>query len=594
FLIAVLIWFGGFMAVISRWAAAGFTAWSIARRGSRVADPAYLELLQDLSIKLGIRRNVQLVRSEDPGSPFTFGLFNSTVVLPFDCHSWDLERRRIVLTHELAHIKRRDCLVQAIAQVACGVYWINPMVWLSARKLRIESERACDDWVLADGVMASDYADHLVRIARSIKMASCPEPAALMIARPSQLQSRLESILDPKANRAKTAAPALAIAIVGLVALAPLAAIRPIVRAAGPVSENRQQGSNNGRTDAPISSNAAVNAPGNAQLTLDALAGIAPSQPADTRQQSEQPASSSPDPTAQGSSNGVATAQEREAAGAPSQSDSQEKETGKGQREPSATDKIAVQALTEALKDPDPQVREEAIHALLNTNLQVAALEPVINAALKDSNAQMREQGVWALGVRGGPGAAQRLAEALKDSDPQVRAKAAWGLGLQGDSASIGALISALKDSDGEVQAQAAWALGLKGDDRAIEPLVEALRTAHPQARAQAAWALGLKGNSRAVAGLIGALKDSEARVRSTAAWALGLKGDANCIPALKDALKDANQEVRRQAAWALGMRLMSAAGDGDNETEDERDGQLAPNPKARPRPQPRPAAPHF
>ena len=80
---------------------------------------------------------------------------------------WPTDRRRDVLLHELAHVKRLDCLTQALAQVACALYWFNPRHGSRARRMRVERERACDDLVLGAGTRASDYAGHLLEMAQA-------------------------------------------------------------------------------------------------------------------------------------------------------------------------------------------------------------------------------------------------------------------------------------------------------------------------------------------------------------------------------------------------------------------------------------------
>ena len=99
--------------------------------------------------------------------PVTAGILAPVVILPEGSEEWDNERCRAVLMHELAHVRRRDLVFHIVSRIACAVYWFNPLVWYAARKLRSESERACDDLVLNRGAHASAYADHLLQIVRA-------------------------------------------------------------------------------------------------------------------------------------------------------------------------------------------------------------------------------------------------------------------------------------------------------------------------------------------------------------------------------------------------------------------------------------------
>jgi beta-lactamase regulating signal transducer with metallopeptidase domain/protocatechuate 3,4-dioxygenase beta subunit len=219
-------WLQGALAVLST----PMAGWVALRRWTRQAEPIddaeWIALLSDLTARLGLSRQITLLRGARAAMPMTWGWFRPVVLLPADADAWDLDRRRDVLLHELAHVKRLDCLAQAIARWACAVCWFHPLAWVAARRMRIERERACDDVVLLAGARASDYAGHLLEIARGLQVPLAAALAAMSMARPSQLEGRLRAILDPARHRGrpdlKTAAIALLSAILILLPLAML------------------------------------------------------------------------------------------------------------------------------------------------------------------------------------------------------------------------------------------------------------------------------------------------------------------------------------------------------------------------------------
>ncbi len=73
-------------------------------------------------------------------------------------------------------------------------------MWLACRRLQRESEHACDDAVLRAGVDATDYASHLVELARALTRPRTVLPAPAM-ARPSTLEGRIAAMLNARLNR---------------------------------------------------------------------------------------------------------------------------------------------------------------------------------------------------------------------------------------------------------------------------------------------------------------------------------------------------------------------------------------------------------
>jgi beta-lactamase regulating signal transducer with metallopeptidase domain len=322
------------------WYASGHVigAWRI-RRVRLAPEP-----LQSAAEALAGRQVRVLIADGDHG-PFVRGVFRGTIVLPAAAETWDADRKRTVLLHELAHLRRGDCRVQLLAQIACAVYWFNPLIWIAARALRIEREHACDDEVLARGATPSAYAADLLDLARRRQL----RPASLSVlamARASDLESRLVAILT--SGRALTPRRATKFAVT--LAFCSLAVVvsgarRPEVRQPSAASAVLQPDDDPER--------AAM------RLALD----------------------SSPDAVP-----GLIAALK--------DSDSQVREKaalGLGWR----SDQRVLQPLITALRDNDSQVREKAAIALgsLADPRAVAPLE----AALKDPDSQVREKAATGL-----------------------------------------------------------------------------------------------------------------------------------------------------------------------------------------------------
>jgi beta-lactamase regulating signal transducer with metallopeptidase domain len=130
-------------------------------------------------------------------------------------------------SHEVAHIERCDWLVQVLAEAARTVYWFNPLFWLLCRRLRAESEHACDDVVLNAGINANDYAAHLLELAHTLRTSIPAWSPVLSMAKPPHLERRFVAMLNPSLNRKPVSYKAVLIAcgLASLVAV-PLAAVR--------------------------------------------------------------------------------------------------------------------------------------------------------------------------------------------------------------------------------------------------------------------------------------------------------------------------------------------------------------------------------
>ncbi|MDE3156627.1 MAG: HEAT repeat domain-containing protein [Acidobacteriota bacterium] len=397
--------------------------------------------------QLAIARPIRLLTGVGTPIPLTWGTLRPIVLLPDDAGSWSAERRQVVLLHELAHVKRLDCLSQVLGRLARAAHWFNPLAWLAVRQLGRERERACDELVLASGTRASDYAQHLLAFARPCTADGWPAAVAMPMARQSQLESRLRTILNPHAPQpprgvaGKVVVAATAAGLVLAVATVhPTAtAARAATPAPGPVGV---------AAPAPQPAMPAPAAPAPAPNASAVPAPVAPEAPMPIAAPAAAPAAPpAPAPAAQPAPGAPAAAVPSAAPAPPS-------------RHLRPADGSLVQQFIEDLKAPDADRRERAASLLGLLDAGSDGVTALIGAA-HDPDAQVREKAVISLGLQGDGRAFSTLVDALKDRNAQVREKAAIGLGLLGDLRAVDPLRQATHDPDPQVREQASNALTL-------------------------------------------------------------------------------------------------------------------------------------
>ena len=223
----VWVWLVGSLLGLLRLGAGLIWAAWIARRAHPLISADWREVVGQASAALGITRRVPVLITRRVTVPVALGLFRHRILVPEQAHQWDGQRRRVVLLHELAHVRRNDCLMQALSRLAAAVHWINPLVFLASWQLRVEQERAADDLVLTSGIDGPDYAQHLCAIAETARPLLFPEWATLAMARSSKFEQRIQAILDAtRARRQPSWGLAAAALCAACLAVAPLAAIR--------------------------------------------------------------------------------------------------------------------------------------------------------------------------------------------------------------------------------------------------------------------------------------------------------------------------------------------------------------------------------
>jgi uncharacterized protein (TIGR03435 family) len=188
--------------------------------------PAGQRLVDSLAREAGLRRSTEVLLHASLAVPATCGITRHAILFPIDADSWPHEDILRAAVHEVEHIRRADCCVNAVTRAICAAYWFHPLVWIAWRRLGLEAERACDDAVLRRAE-AAGYASQLVELAG--RLSANPRHPLLAMASRGDLVQRVKAVLDERQARGGvgfTVASAVALAACALVvAISPLQAV---------------------------------------------------------------------------------------------------------------------------------------------------------------------------------------------------------------------------------------------------------------------------------------------------------------------------------------------------------------------------------
>jgi HEAT repeat protein/beta-lactamase regulating signal transducer with metallopeptidase domain len=473
----LLLWFVGTGLCLLRFAVGVGKVHGITRRATPLTSGTVVPDVALLVRLMGIRWAPRIVYSEETSVPLTWGLFDPVIMLPATAREWPTERFRVVVLHELAHVKRWDYAWHVVSIVARALYWPNPLVWTASRRAALDREQACDDRVLELGEAPHAYAGHLVELAQLSSSRQAAIGGAVAMAPRSTLGKRVKAVLDVASERGHLswglAVPGAL--FIGVVALT-LAAFDPFGQ--GPHAE--------------------------------VIAGL-----------------SDPDPAVR--QKAAWSLGEREALEAVPALIAALRDEDPRVRGLVAwalgeiKDRRAVRPLLDGMYDPDVYVRERTIEAI-GEHESGLAVEPLIRV-LDDPIPTVRAAAVWALGEIRSPDATEALLDVLKsDPDRRTLIRAAYSLANLRGRRAPAALLGYLHDVAGtpdSVRYLAAQVLMRNASPVVVEGLIQGLDDPAPFVREAVVRSLGVLGDERAVGALIFRIRDPDPDVRSAVAWAL-------------------------------------------------------------------------
>ena len=196
-------------------------------RQSKAVEPWVQRSGHEVAATLGLVKTPQISVLPANISPFVWWLGGRPQIFLSQVAMEQLQpsELRLVLAHEMVHIKRFDHCVRWLEWLAAAALWWNPVMWVARKQLRLTEEMACDAAVVQmTGVAKYDYASSLLNMAEILaKSTNRPPTVASEFNSGGDLEKRLKMIISNKqlnisqGMRMLTIALAVCIFPVGLV-----------------------------------------------------------------------------------------------------------------------------------------------------------------------------------------------------------------------------------------------------------------------------------------------------------------------------------------------------------------------------------------
>jgi beta-lactamase regulating signal transducer with metallopeptidase domain len=161
----VIAWLGGVMVFSIRLIGGWFTAARLRRVKSWPAPGEWQQTVGRLVGRMGIAHSVRLTISSLVEAPAVVGWLRPVILMPVGALTGlPTEHVEALLAHELAHVLRRDYLVNLLQSVAEAVLFYHPAVWWLSAQIRQERELCCDDLAVAASGDVLTYASALAEL----------------------------------------------------------------------------------------------------------------------------------------------------------------------------------------------------------------------------------------------------------------------------------------------------------------------------------------------------------------------------------------------------------------------------------------------
>jgi beta-lactamase regulating signal transducer with metallopeptidase domain len=156
--------------------------------------------ISSIAREMGIARKIEVVVSSRCRIPFTYRCIHPVLVIPTEAKDWPKSKLENILIHELAHIRRHDCVVLFLIRLLCSFFWYIPVMWIGLTHLQIEQEKICDSVAVQNGKQPFAYARHMIELARSARGLVLWSGIFIMKRKKKMLEKRISNVLEAKGS----------------------------------------------------------------------------------------------------------------------------------------------------------------------------------------------------------------------------------------------------------------------------------------------------------------------------------------------------------------------------------------------------------
>ncbi len=196
-----LIWLSGFIIFGLKWASGWMYVQYLKKSAYLIAEEHWREKLDVLMRKMDIGKDIQILASDHVMSPILVGHIKPIILFPAALLTGlQPEHLEAIISHELAHVKRHDYLVNIVISGMEMILFYHPAYWWMANMIKKERELCCDDMAVSVIKSPLKYAEALAEV-QSYEQSAVSLAMGIQGSNKQFLLGRVKRLLTPSLEK---------------------------------------------------------------------------------------------------------------------------------------------------------------------------------------------------------------------------------------------------------------------------------------------------------------------------------------------------------------------------------------------------------